>query len=362
MKISYIILNRQFKLQVIEFLLFIAIILNIFTGCKKDEIKDNQASTSDTMRISFRIPTLLESLSEKDLTIPSGECIYHDEQGNEDINFEFDHNHVRHLFEINLEEDKCYRFSMILEGPYEYDFLLLNSDNDTISIGIENISPFGRHINWTPSETGTYYISSRVLRTINFQTLSSCLVIEEVKHQDLSIDGFNFACSGDWFISNQGYLALAMHKSGMHNWAILKTEIDSCQFSFYVSQASGFFRGAVGFTCFASENLVEEYNIPKKGYDFYIKGPCDWRFEHNGWCENGEIPQNLPMGTSYWYNLGFKTDNNRIFYLYNNEIMYTSSHDNTYKKFYLMVNDTEKDTVYFKHFTLLESSASKRLI
>ncbi|HLN52670.1 MAG TPA: hypothetical protein VK212_03110 [Lentimicrobium sp.] len=334
-------------------LIITSLIVLVSAGCQKEESEPPEAQATDTMKIVLPPLTGLAALAQKDLTIQDSQFVYTDITGKDYYQCRFDRDKLRNIFKIRMNAGTPYRISLVQDHRFDLDFLLLNADNDTLCIGhdvLENIGSY--QITWTPTVTDTYFISATYRWIIQFEPDYAEIIVEENRIFDLTVQGLDFTCNGDWFVSNEGYLGLAMHRTGLYKWARLNQNVDTCRFTFDVTQASGFFRNYIGFYCYSNQEILEWLNKPRTGYAFYVCGPGHWEYNLGGSSDYGQIPQNLPMGTSYWYNLGFDARSGTIHYLYNNETMKTSSLNIKYHQLYLMVADSEHDTIYFKNITL----------
>ncbi len=328
---------RTFRLIMLMFTLL------SFAACSNDEKDDTVPGD----------PTSLESMVEKDLSLKDGRKVYADDSQNEYHTVIFDADHLVHVYKVNLDQGKKYRMSISGDVAYDIDFLLMRSEEDTLFRGEYQMElPPRTQIYWTANSTGIYYLKAS-MQDVNFHTYTCRLIVEEITTISMEYGGLNLQCSGDWFMSPQGKLAVALHETGTFKYARIMHDKINYTFSMMVSRSSGRPDNYIGIDCYASPGIWDGDNIPASGYLFDVIGPASWRLSY--WhpqgsvgFEYGTLPENLPLGSSYQYETGVRTIGDSIAFSVNgielkkmrNEWMLDTG-------LYIVVDDTKQDTIYF---------------
>lgn len=338
----------------------VALTVILASGCSHDEVADIQpvippADTTDTLDIP---PSRLDSIWEKDLSLKSGMRVYTDSSGNEYHTVIFNSTDTIHVYKINLQEGKMYNMVLSRDCAYWTDFYLLKTETDTMFTGEGVMGPDIRNqIYWRATATGTYYIVLEY-SDANFHDYECRLVIEEMTTFNLTYNGLELLCSGDWKVNDSGYLTLTMHEALGYKWAKVLNNPYYYTFSYNYTRASGKPDNYVGIECYATDEVQYLDNIPKAGYLFDVIAPSGWRIGtyhiegDAGWWY-GNLPENLPLGNNYWHNISVTTFNDSLAFSVNNIEAYKQrNYEMLDQNLYIMVNDRRQDEVWFKDLKL----------
>lgn len=329
----------------LSFLLLIPAL--ILVGCEKDETPDDARSE-------------LEKRTEKILSIKSTEQVYTDEDKNEYIDFEFDINKTACTYGVYLLKGKKYNISVSGPEIQIVDFNLLRSNLDTLFFGEWNMMNSQKYIAWTSDVSDTFYVDIKYTGEINFNTYTYRLTFEELTTKELQWNNLNLLCSGDWLVTDEGYLALACHQTMYRKWA--KIENDSLynyQFSYDISNQSGIPDNFAGIACYAGSTVADMFNMPVPCYNLFVDGPAFWSLE--AWFGDGSVGRefgntstNIRNGAGQWNTFGLETCGDSVRCIINDENVYSfrNVHFMT-NGLYIVIEDSKRDTIYLKDIALI---------
>jgi len=333
-------------MRIITFFLT-SVLLATLLSCEKERDLQNDDSS-------------LESRSEAYLNLKSSESIYSDENGNKYLSVIFSPDTLEHIYSVPFEKDKKYNLS--IKGNYcgSVDFLLLNSNKDTLFDGEQgDIGLTRKYIVWQSNITDTFFISVCYTDDINFHTYEYYLTFEELTIHRINWKALTLDCSGDWFINSDDYLTLACHNSSYSKWAkIIDNSLFNYMLSFQIGLKSGIPDIYTGVAFFASDQLFEMVNLPDKCYEFKIIGPSSWEL----WTWTGGVGRDIGE-TLYSLNRGQGAWNEMQIEIVNDSVKLNVNSENvkSYKNLnfldnglYLTVDDQKDDTIYFKDIELIK--------
>jgi hypothetical protein len=322
-------------------------LLLILFGCEKENNVQNDDSS-------------LKNSSEAHLYLKSSETIYSDENGNKYYTLTFNSDTLKHIYSVLFEKDKKYNLSITGDFCGAIDFLLLNSNKETLFYGEQgDIGLTRKYIVWQSDITDTFYISISYTEDINFHTYEYHITFEELTIHRLNWKGLVLDCSGDWFINADDYLTLAIHNSSYSKWAkIVDNSLLNFKLNFQVGLKSGIPDIYTGIAFNASDNLFEMVNLPDKCYEFKIIGPSSWEqwtWNNGVGREWGETSNSLNRGEGAWNEMQVETLDDSIKLSVNTERV--KSFKNLYfmdNGLYLAVDDQKEDTIYFRDIKLIK--------
>ncbi len=298
--------------------------------------------------------------SEAHLFLKSGSTIYSDDEGNKYLSIYFDPETLHHIYSVLFVKDKKYRLSVSGNYCEPVDFLLLNSNRDTLAHGEQgDVGLTRKYIVWHSIITDTFFISVNYTDNINFHTYEYYLTLEEISTNRLYWRGLTLDCSGDWSINSDDYLTLACYSSSFSKWAkIVDDSLISFTLGYQIGLKSGIPDIYTGVAVFASDDIKEMVNLPEECYEFKIIGPATWEYWvwHGSISRTwGETPKNLNSGPGSWNELQIEKRNYGILVLLNNDTIKPPTsvwlRDNG---LYLVVDDQKIDSVYFKDVELIK--------
>ena len=325
---------------------FIAVILlSSFLGCEMDE----PIHPEDT-------PDLINT--EACLSLKSGP-IYYDDHGNKYLQLTFSQDTLSHLYSVLFEDGKKYNLSIKGESCITVDLLLLNSQNDTICSGMQgDVGCTRKYITWESTESDTFYIRASYTGEINFHVLDYQITFEELTINQLIWNDLILECSGDWFIDDNNYLALACHNSSYSKWARIANSLPTgYKLAFETGLHSGIPDIYTGVAFKANDEINDMVNLPQYCYEFKLLGPCGWelwRWQGSVSRDMGYTSVSLNRGEGSWNQVEAELSDNSIELSVNSELVRTVASGSDETGLYLTVDDQKNDTVYFRNIEIEE--------
>ncbi|MCB0823582.1 MAG: hypothetical protein KDC09_12850 [Bacteroidales bacterium] len=327
---------KQFR-----YILSLLVLVLIIYSCvdKAEEVKDS-----------------LEGSAEKTLSIEPGYKFYTNENNDAYELVVFNPEILSHIYAVKFEEGKKYHISISGEYCGPIYFALKNEAGNVLFTGEQGSISFDRkYIVWTSNTTETMYIQVQYVDNINFHTYEYHLTFEEVNTAILPWQGMEMECSGDWFVTSDNKLGVALHTSSYTKWARVKSQdLNKYYFSVEMSLASGTPDIYTGLAFLGSDDIREMNNMPQSCRELKILGPASWEVWY--WSSGGvsrywgTTATNLNMGLDAWNKLAIDNTQDTLELFVNDEMV--DRFRNTLllgTGLYLVADDQKDDTLFFRN-------------
>lgn len=268
-------------------------------------------------------------------------------------------------YEINTQ-NQGFLLEIDLNYGIEYRILLSNLNTDLAEIQLfdkwgnefsfdqnQDIGHTQIICNFQCYESQTYYIGLKYNLPINQESLNIRISIEEIGTKYIDINGDIWQCDGDWKMTNNGELQFIGFESFIYKWIrIPVSQTGRIEVNVSVSDEPKNTSMFYGLSFSENDDLYKMVNIPLKAYYYKVRntGQAEfWNIDINNTGINLETTQTSIKNSTNTLSLNIKDTS--LFYK-DSTLLFRNSVGFTPEYIYLIVEETENDTITINSITL----------